>query len=144
MDIKLRSQNGSHRSRLRDRFEKSGFESFADHEVVELLLTLAVPRSDVSSTAKALIARFGNLRGILDASPEELRAVPGIGTITPMMLKLIRATADLYLQQCAETTDTSSDWPLISPDEWFPLQVRFTSVEEGQMMPPPPIDDAER
>jgi hypothetical protein len=79
-----------HRQRLRDRFLKTGLDGFADYEVVELLLTLAIPRSDVKQTAKALIARFGNLRGILDAEVEELRAIPGIGTVTPVALKITR------------------------------------------------------
>lgn len=46
----------SHRQRLRERFLKSGLESFADYEAVELLLTLAIPRSAVKQPAKALIA----------------------------------------------------------------------------------------
>jgi len=33
-----------HRRRLRERFIKSGLAGLADYEVVELLLTLAVPR----------------------------------------------------------------------------------------------------
>src|SRR5467141_2624172 len=73
-----------HRQRLRDRFVKSGVDGFADYEVVELLLTLAIPRSDVKQPAKALIARFGNLRGILDAPLQELQAVQGIGAVTPV------------------------------------------------------------
>ena len=32
-----------HRKRLRERFLKSGLAGFAEHEVVELLLTLAIP-----------------------------------------------------------------------------------------------------
>ena len=91
-----------HRRRLRERFEKSGLEGFTDYEVVELLLTLAVPRSDVKQPAKELIARFGNLRGILDAPLSELRAVPGIGAVASAALRIIRAAADLYLQQRAE------------------------------------------
>jgi len=59
--------NFGHRKRLRERFLKSGLGGFADYEVVELLLTLAIPRLDVKEPAKSLIARFGNLRGILDA-----------------------------------------------------------------------------
>ena len=62
-----------HRRRLRERFVKNGLTGFADYEVVELLLTLAIPRLDVKERAKALIARFGDLRGILDAPIEELR-----------------------------------------------------------------------
>ena len=86
-----------HRQRLRDRFLKAGPSGFADHEVVELLLTLAIPRKDVKQPAKALMARFGSLRGILDAPIEEVQAVPGIGPVTPVALRIIRATATPYL-----------------------------------------------
>lgn len=75
-----------HRQRLRRRFIKNGLDGFADYEVMELLLTLAIPRADVKQPAKALIARFGNLRGILDAPIEELQAVKGIGTVAPVAL----------------------------------------------------------
>lgn len=99
-----------HRQRLRERFVRSGFEGFNDYEVVELLLALAIARSDVKQPAKALIARFGNLRGILDAQPEELQEVDGIGTVAPVALhRVIRAAAALYLQQAAEGAKPLSD-----------------------------------
>ncbi len=98
-----------HRQRLRDRFLRSGLDGFADYEVVELLLTLAIPRSDVKQPAKALIARFGNLRGILDAPIEELQQVPGIGSVAPVALQIIKAAATLYLQQSSEGQDSLAD-----------------------------------
>lgn len=98
-----------HRQRLRERFARSGIEGLADYEVVELLLTLAIPRNDVKEPAKALIARFGNLRGILDAPAEELSAVKGLGEVTPVALKIVRAAATLYLQQSSEGQDTLAD-----------------------------------
>jgi DNA repair protein RadC len=98
-----------HRQRLRERFLKTGLAGFADYEVVELLLTLAIPRSDVKQPAKALIARFGNLCGILDAPIEDLRAVPGIGNVTPVALQIIKAAATLYLQQSGEGRDSLAD-----------------------------------
>jgi DNA repair protein RadC len=106
-----------HRQRLRERFLKSGLEGFADYEVVELLLTLAIPRSDVKQPAKALIARFGNLRGILDAPIEELRAVSGIGSVTPVALQIIKAAATLYLQQSGEGRNSLAD-PTRLAESW--------------------------
>ncbi|MBW2133536.1 MAG: DNA repair protein RadC [Deltaproteobacteria bacterium] len=98
-----------HRSRLRNRFVKSGLEGMADYEVIELLLTLAIPRKDVKEPAKILIERFGNLKGILDAPIEELRTIEKIGTVTPVALKIIRAAAVVYLQQSVEDREVLSD-----------------------------------
>ena len=98
-----------HRQRLRERFLKSGLAGFADYEVIELLLTLAIPRADLKQPAKALIAQFGNFRGILDAPIEELRAVSGIGSVTPVALQIIKAAATLYLQQSGEGLDSLTD-----------------------------------
>jgi DNA repair protein RadC len=105
----LHNAHAGHRQRLRQRFLKSGLEGLADYEVVELILTLAIPRSDVKQPAKRLIQQFGSLRGILDAPIEELRAVAGIGDVTPVGLKIIRSAASLYLQQSAEDTEVLAD-----------------------------------
>lgn len=97
---KLNSGAG-HRSRLRARFEKAGFSGFSEHEVIELLLTLCIPRSDVKEPAKALLTKYGSLRRILDAPADGLREVPGIGSVTPVALQIIREAATLYLQESA-------------------------------------------
>lgn len=102
------SHNG-HRQRLRERFRRTQFQGFHDYEVVELLLTLAIPRTDVKQPAKELIRRFGTLRGILDASPEDLQAVPGLGEVAPVALKIMREVASLYLQQSAEARESLID-----------------------------------
>jgi len=88
-----------HRQRLRERFEKAGLEAFAPHEVLELLLTLAIPRKDVKQPAKALLARFGSLRGVLDAELSDLREVRGLGQVAPVALRIVREAANHYLQQ---------------------------------------------
>lgn len=98
-----------HRQRLRDRFLKTGADGLADYEIVELLLTLAIPRSDVKKPAKSLIDRFGNLRGILDAPLKELQEIKGLGSVAPVALQIIRAAAALYLQQSAEGGESLSD-----------------------------------
>ncbi len=106
-----------HRQRLRKKFLDRGLESLADYEAVELLLTLAIPRSDVKVPAKALIIRFGNLKGILDAPVDELNSIPGLGSVAPAALKIIKAAATLYLQQSAENADVLSEFSKIR-DFW--------------------------
>lgn len=94
-----RPASAGHRQRLRERFEQTGFAGFAEHEVLELILTLAIPRQDVKPRARALLDAFGSLRAVLEASPDQLRAIPGIGKVTPVALRIIREAAGLYLQQ---------------------------------------------
>ncbi|WOO41073.1 JAB domain-containing protein [Rubellicoccus peritrichatus] len=95
------NSGAGHRSRLRARFEKSKFLGFSEHEIVELLLTLCIPRTDVKQPAKALLAKYGSLRRILDAPADGLREVSGIGSVTPIALQIIREAATLYLQESA-------------------------------------------
>ena len=107
-----------HRKRLRERFLKNGLAGFAEHEAVELLLTLAVPRRDVKQPAKALLARFGNLRGVLDAPRAELQAVAGVGEVAAIALHVIRAAATLYLQQASEDAPEALTDPQLLSDFW--------------------------
>ncbi|PIQ31281.1 MAG: hypothetical protein CO186_05720 [Zetaproteobacteria bacterium CG_4_9_14_3_um_filter_49_83] len=86
-----------HRERLRQRFAVSGFEGFHDYEIVELLLTYAVPRSDVKPVAKRLLKRFCTLAGVFDAPVEELAQVEGVGEKGAMYLTLVRQVKERYL-----------------------------------------------
>ena len=46
-----------HRERKREQFRQHGLDSFADHEVLELLLFYALPRRDTNPIAHELLAR---------------------------------------------------------------------------------------
>ena len=48
-------------------------------EIVELLLTLGTPQRDCKQPAKEAIKRFKTLRGVLEARPDDLQEIPGIG-----------------------------------------------------------------
>lgn len=78
-----------HRARLRSRLERDPL-SLADHEVMELLLGLAIPRKDTKILAHELLDRFQGMRGALDARDSELLGVPGFGTGTLSLWKLLR------------------------------------------------------
>ena len=62
----VRSGHEGHRKRLRQRARATQLEGFQPHEVLDLLLTYAIPRQDVNPLAHALIDRFGSLSGVLD------------------------------------------------------------------------------
>lgn len=88
--------SAGHRERLRIKFIEAGLDGFLDYEVVELLLTLGVPRKDCKQLAKEAIKKFGNLQGVLDGSPEELQQIKGIGPHNIFGLKLFQAVSERY------------------------------------------------
>ncbi len=95
---KISSPQG-HYARLRQRFLSSGIDGFLDYEVVELLLKLADNRRDQKITAKLLLNTFKSLRGVLEASPEQLKKIKGIGDANIFGLKLVQSVARRYLKE---------------------------------------------
>ncbi|MDD5556202.1 MAG: DNA repair protein RadC [bacterium] len=85
-----------HRQRLRERFERSGGGGLHDYELLELLLTHAIPRRDVKPLAKELIGRLGSLGGVLDARRQELEAVRGVGPAAAGLVRLVKELFETY------------------------------------------------
>ena len=85
-----------HRKRLKTEFLARP-DSFPDHKLLELLLFYANPRSDTNPLAHELIDRFGSLAGVLDAAPEELQKVKGIGEHAVVLCKTAKELAGRYL-----------------------------------------------
>ena len=77
-----------HRERLRKRFV-SNPESFSDSELLQLILTYAIPRRDVAPLAENLFVRFGDITGVFSASYQELCNVDGIGEQAAILLTAI-------------------------------------------------------
>ncbi len=105
------NQQLGHRQRLRERFLKAYTDGMHDYEVLELLLTFSIPRKDVKPIAKNLIARFGSLSGVLDATPEKLQTVEDVGPASFTHIKLVKEVCGLYLAGRMEKKDL-----LTSPD----------------------------
>lgn len=93
------SEHAGHRKRLRARFQREGLNGFAPHEVLELLLTYALPRIDTNPLAHELIKRFGTLSGVLEATPQELEQVPGIGQQASTLLAMLVPLLRMYEQE---------------------------------------------
>ncbi len=88
-----------HRKRLREKFLKSGLAGFHDYEIIELLLTLGSPRKDCKQQAKEAIKRFKTLRGVLEAPPEELQKIDGIGAHSAFGIRLVQEVAREFLKE---------------------------------------------
>lgn len=97
-----------HRQRLRERFQRAGAEGLAGYELVELLLTYAIPRVDVKPVAKELLRRFGGLAGALDATQEELEAVEGLGPASATMIRVVKEVCCAYLAEGMRRLDVLS------------------------------------
>lgn len=82
-----------HRSRLRERLLTGGPEALADYEVLEFLLFASIKKGDTKPLAKALIARFGSLSGVLNAEPKAIQQVPGVGEYSAAALKSVAVAA---------------------------------------------------
>jgi len=99
MKKKVKPHYLGHRERLRRRFQKTGAEGMQEYELLELLLTYAVPRKDVKPVAKNLIKRFGDLASVLDADLKELENAPGVGSISAILIKLVKELFCVYLER---------------------------------------------
>lgn len=77
---------------------RGGLVALNDYEIVELLLTLGQPRRDCKQMAKDALERFKDLRGVLDASPEELEDINGIGAVNSFGIRFAREVGVEYLR----------------------------------------------
>lgn len=99
-----------HRERLRRRFLLGGGRDMPDYELLELLLTIAIPRRDVKPLAKELIRKFGSFAEVVNASLEELMLVKGVKENTAAVLRIVRECSVRSSWQSLKGTDA----PVIS------------------------------
>ena len=85
-----------HRQRIKNRFRQEGLDSFEDKHAMELLLFYSIPRKDTKPLAQTLINEFGGLTQVLDASPEQLEKIEGVGENVSTFLALVREFVRRY------------------------------------------------
>lgn len=89
--------DAGHRKRVKDRFRKEGLDNFDEVHALELLLFYCVPRKDTKPIARRLIDRFGSYDKVLEATPEALKKVEGVGEGIATYLNLLRDSMRYYL-----------------------------------------------
>lgn len=111
----MSSLHDGHRLRLREQYIENGLDGLMDHQVLELLLTYAIPRKDTNELAHRLLDRFGTLDGVLQADVALLMQVDGIGHGAAVFLHMQN---DLSRRmQLARLKDTSGRIKLSNPYE---------------------------
>lgn len=87
-----------HRQRLRNRFLQGGAGALHDYELLELLLTFAIPYSDVKPLAKRLIEHFGSFNQVFDAPADTLMEFTGLREYSAVLIKLVKACSEYTLK----------------------------------------------
>lgn len=91
------TSHAGHRQRLKERFCREGLDNFTEIQVLELILFYGIPRRDTNEIAHALLDHFGSLSQVLEATPEELQKISGIGESTALFLHLMTEVGRYYL-----------------------------------------------
>lgn len=85
-----------HRDRMRCRFLQEGADGMATHEVLEMLLYGSIPRGDTNAIAHHLLNEFGSITNLLEADPDEIAKVAGVGMKSAVFLSLMHEMVRRY------------------------------------------------
>ncbi|MEO5371843.1 MAG: DNA repair protein RadC [Magnetococcus sp. DMHC-1] len=115
-----------HRKRLRNRFLSEGIDQFEPHQALELLLFYALPRRDTNDLAHVLLRRFGTLSAVLEADPQDLASIPGIGENAAAFLSLLPQITRYYLRDRACRNQAPLNTPEATQQYLVPLMAGRT------------------
>jgi DNA repair protein RadC len=105
-------ENGlsGHRARLRNRLLENGGGALMDHELLEYILGLAIPRRDTKPLAKKLIAHFGSFSGVLTADAKSISSINGMGDTSTAAVKIVQSAALRMLSEPVREMPILSSW----------------------------------
>ncbi len=99
-----------HRARLRSRLIQGGPDALLDHELVEYLLALAIPRRDTKPLAKKLIREFGGFGALLAADADAIARVGEVSEGAVAALKIAQASALRLLKSDVAKRPVLGSW----------------------------------
>ena len=85
--------------RPRERLAQSGPERLSDSELLAVLVGRGISGLSAVELARALLLRFGGVRGVLNASPAELSGQRGIGPGRAALLAAVRESCCRYMEE---------------------------------------------
>jgi DNA repair protein RadC len=104
------ADGAGHRARLRQRLFDGGPDALLDHELVEYLLALALPRRDTKPLAKQAIAAFGSYGALMAADADTIKRMTGLGDTSVAALKTAQAAALRLLRSEVKERPVLGSW----------------------------------
>jgi len=127
------SRDGSgHRARLRQRLFEGGPDALLDHELVEYLLGLAIPRRDTKPLAKKLLKEFGSFGALMAADGPTIARVGDISEAAAAALKTAQAAALRILRSEIEGQKVLGSWQALL--DYLRADMAFEPVERVRVL----------
>jgi DNA repair protein RadC len=104
------SDASGHRARLRKRLFEGGPDALHEHELVEYLLALALPRRDTKTLAKRMIDDFGGFAQLLTADAETIMRRCDVTENVAASIKIAQATAIRLLKAGVANQKVLGSW----------------------------------
>lgn len=131
-DDRIAHDGAGHRARLRQKLADSGGEALHDHELIEYLLALAIPRRDTKPLAKALLREFGGIGGLMTADWTTIARVPGMGDTSVAAIKIVQATALRMLRNDVAARPVLASWQALL--DYLRADMAYLSVERVRVL----------
>jgi len=131
-DDRIAHDGAGHRARLRQKLADSGGEALHDHELIEYLLALAIPRRDTKPLAKALLREFGGIGGLMTADWTAIARVPGMGDTSVAAIKIVQATALRMLRNDVAVRPVLASWQALL--DYLRADMAYLSVERVRVL----------
>jgi DNA repair protein RadC len=128
------SLNGAgHRARLRQRLFEGGPDALLDHELVEYLLALAIPRRDTKKLAKKLLREFGDDFGqLMSADAATIARVGEISEGAAAALKIAQAAANRLLEVKVRDRQMLGSWQALL--DYLRLDMAHEPIERVRVL----------
>jgi DNA repair protein RadC len=121
-----------HRARLRQRLFEGGPDALLDHELVEYLLALAIPRRDTKPLARKLIEDFGGFGALLSADAEAIVRIGEVGEGAAAAIKIAQAAALRLLESKFDERPVLASWPAVI--DYLRADMAFNPVERVRVL----------
>jgi DNA repair protein RadC len=124
--------NAGHRARLRKRLFDGGSDALLDHELVEYLLALAIPRRDTKPLAKKLIREFGGFGSLLAADAKAIVRIGEVSEGAAAAIKIAQASALRLLQSHMDARPVLGSWQALL--DYLRADMAFNPVERVRIL----------